>query len=663
MFIITIGLGVVFLPSVVLQHPIFQVSKEDLRPITQWRPKSNTVIFDRKGRKIGEQFHQYHIYTPYEQIPKDFIHSLIAIEDNTFWKHNGFDIQAIARVISQYFRGDSDLYGQGASTLTQQVVREFLLSREKNFTRKIREIVLAMALEKNLSKKKILEIYANQMFLGNGSYGVGAAAHRYFAKTVEELNLAEWSLIAGMFQSPSRYNPHRYPLKAKKRQLQVLKALERTEYITTEERIALSKAPLNYVEYQPLYGQVAPYFIDNVASEVKNILEKENLNDSGLKIYTSLDLDLQQIADQAMKENEPLFDEYKSRVYETFERQRNDENLIEASILVLDNKTGGIVSMVGGRDHQISQFNRAIDAIRSPGSAFKTAIYGLALKNGKSWNDTMYVAPITIGNYRPNNPTRDFLKESTLLKSFYMSSNSPAVSLGDELGIANVNRFASSLGVESHLKNEAGTLLGSSEVSMLDLARMYLTIANKGVKVDPVSVLRIEDSHGKVIYTSPEVSSRSTRVLDPQTSGLLIKGLSQVIERGTGYKARHLNGLAAGKTGTSNKSDDNWFCGFTNDLTIIAWVGNDQHNRIGGANASKIAVPLWASFAEKSIKHLKSSRLPISGGLISARVNPDFGNLDPYGVRMYFRPHQVPKKKTSDLAIINQGKKIRAEMF
>ena len=645
--------------NLALKNKIFYAKPQDIKKITNWKPRNNTQIYDRNGVLISEQFNDYHIYTPFKSIPPKIVDAIVAIEDRKFWQHPGIDIFAILRASkSLVLTGD---ISQGASTITQQVVKNLVLTNEKTITRKLREIVLSLYLETVLSKEQIMEIYCNQMFLGFGSYGVAAAAKRYFDKELSNLTNAEAALIAGLFQLPGKYNPLKYPKAAKKRQVEVIAAMQSAGYLNEQSAKEIKKQNLVYTNYTSQTKIAAPYFVDHAVLAANQILDELDLNikDSGLKIYTTLDMELQKLAENTIKNSDKTFSLMERHLIPEKPIKENAHK-IEASLLALERKSGKIVAMVGGRNYEKSQFNRSTHAMRAPGSLFKPVTYSLGLKNGKDWNDLYYISPITVGNYRPRTEDAKLFTETTLLSAFYKSVNSPAVTLGSELGMNRVISHAKKLGLETPIKDEAASLLGSSETTMIDIARVYSTFANKGNRIEPYSITKIEDSEGKVIFES---QSTKKQVLDPITAELIQEGMKQVITRGTGYKISHLSQMAAGKTGTSNRSKDNWFAGFTEDLVVVTWLGNDDQNPFSGViSAANTAAPIWGDFVSDSIKKLNTPRLKRPRNLVGARVNRHYGNLSSNGITMYFHPNRVPKKEKSDLEKLNLGQDLRISL-
>lgn len=636
---------------------VFDMTGDQLDIIVKTRPQDNTLVYDRDGKKIGEFFNSYQVYVPYKKLPKHLVEAILAIEDRNFFQHKGFDPKGIARAALSRLKGSSS--NQGASTLTQQVVRHFLLPNERTPQRKVQEIAMAIHLERRLKKERILEIYANSLFLGNGSYGVGAAAFRYFGKSVAELEPQESALIAGLFQSPSRYNPSRTPKRAKKRQNQVLKAMYQSGYISFAKAKELMKVPLVYKEYQPLNTQMAPYFVDYVKEQAEKLLagKKGTVDSQGLRIYTTIDVELQRLAEEAIAESGKLLDEAEKRTAPL--RTKSGKIIpanLEASILSTDPKTGEILAMVGGRDYAKTKFNRTYQALRSPGSSFKPVVFSLALQQKWKWSDVIFVSPVTINNYRPHTPDEDFLTETTLLRAFYRSMNTPTVELGEKLGLRPVLEQAKKLGIRSPLKEEFGSMLGSSDLTMMDLARVYGAFANSGSLVELSPITKITDRKGKILWKLETPAERATQVVTPQIAFLMTQAMRAVLQMGTGYTSAHLAGSAVGKSGTSNESTDNWFCGYAPNLTGIVWVGTDEHVPIhGDVTGGKLALPIWDRFMSKAFKHRRPEPVRAPPGVVTTVVHPKFGNRSPNGVRMYFLRGNEPAEGGSALEALSQS--------
>jgi penicillin-binding protein 1A len=613
----------------------------DLITITNHHPADNSIVYDRHGQKLGEIFSKHYVYVPYTEIPPFLVDAVLSTEDRSFWEHSGIDVKAMFRALLSRFRQDELI--QGGSTITQQVVRHFLLTKERTITRKLKEITLARQLETKISKERILEIYLNSMFLGNGSYGVGAAAVRYFNKELHELDRSELAVLAGLFQSPSKLNPMRYPKRAKQRQLRVLRSMAQNHKLTQSEARKLGDKKLNYVEFSRTRFGSAPHFVDYIEELAENLLHK-NIKNQGLRIYTTLDSGMQRLAENALNKSIPNLVKMEERT----------GNKIEAAFLATDSQTGEILAMIGGRDYGVSQFNRAVQAKRQPGSAFKPAVYSLALSLGARWSDLNYVSKVAIKDYRPENAANYYLTETTLLHAFFGSLNTPAVELGEKIGIRHVLSHAAKLGIKTPLKEEAGTILGSSEVSLLDLNAMYATFVNQGVSVEPIAIRKVTDREGNIIYEAPTTTSRSTVALSPQVAYLTLEGLRSVLQYGTGRRYSNLSEYAVGKTGTSDNARDNWFAGSTARVTATAWVGNDESNGLFNTSGAQAAMPIWADFiASLPVEMRPPFAMPEN--IVSAKVSDQFGYLDENGIPMYFIKGTEPKRKMSNLKTVSKS--------
>lgn len=632
---------------------VFSVDDKQLQKILEYKPSDNSIVYDRQGEKIGEYFSSYYVYVPYEKLPKRLIEAIIAIEDRQFFHHSGIDVRGIMRAFVTRLLGGGN---QGGSTITQQVVRHFLLTQERTFERKAKEAALALRLDSLLSKERILELYVNAMFLGNGAYGVGAAAIRYFGRPINELQEHELALIAGLFQSPSRYNPVKYADRAKNRQLQVIRAMNRAKYITRQQEHEWRKRPLRYQLYNPTNLQIAPHFVDYVQEMAQKLVAHVDLKNSGLRIHTSLDAGMQRLLLEAVAESKDVLSKAERLVYKN-NAPKNPEQ-VEAAMLVTNPKTGEILAMMGGRDYKKSQFNRTVSAKRQPGSLFKPVVYSLALQRGWKWSDQLYVTPVAIDNYRPKNFSDNFLTETTLLRSFYQSINTTTVEVGQKLGVQSVMEQAKKLGVRTPLKKEVGTLLGSSEVTMFDLASLFGVFANNGKRVAPFAITRIETRGGEVLYQAKKIESREAPVMSPQIAYLMIQGMKAVFRHGTAAQFPEMAQFAAGKTGTTNDSRDNWFAGCAPELCAVTWVGADQPESFHtGATGTSLALPVWAKFMKKWAGKKPPSDFVAPEGIVEVKISSRYGNRDlKEGISAYFIQGQEPVREMSTLkAVSNVG--------
>ncbi|MES2745983.1 MAG: PBP1A family penicillin-binding protein [Bdellovibrionota bacterium] len=628
---------------------IFEVDEKKLDVIINYEHSDNSLVFDKNGKQIGEFFSDYHVYYPIQKIPKPMIDAVLSIEDRKFFEHGGIDYKGIARAAIAYLT--SGQARQGASTITQQVVRNFLLTPERKISRKIKEALFAIQLERKLSKDKILEIYLNALFLGQGSYGVGAAAQRHFGKTLEELQPHEIALIAGLFQSPTRFNPHKNPKAAKKRQLIVLKAMQANKLLTAEDLEKWSSAPLVYQAPASMNQSFAPFFIDAIQEQTDKMLSGK-FKGKGLRITTTLDLALQEEVNSAIQKSTDI---YSSAAQNLVGVKKPSESMIEAASLVMNHRTGEILAMIGGRDFQKSQFNRALKAKRAPGSCFKPVVFSHALMNGVNWSDVTYIAPVVIQNYRPQNFQYEFMTEATYFNAFYRSINTPVVELGARLGIKKVLETAYKMGVTTELKAQAGTMLGGADMTMLDLARIYGALGNEGLKTDPYMIEKITTREGEVVFEHKKAAS--VRVLPPQVAYMMTAGMQAVFRYGTAARFPEFASYAAGKTGTTNDAKDNWFCGFTHDITALVWVGTDENFAFSShVTGGSHALPIWAKIMNRIKDRYPQKAFAMPEGIVSRRIHPLFGYDDPhYGIEMPLLEGRGPTRTESTLSVIRDA--------
>jgi len=637
----------------------FGISDQEIIETFNTPPLGNSIVFDNKGKEIGEYFEKYSHHISYKDLPKSLVKAIIAIEDKRFFSHPGIDVIAMARAgIDIATRGR---YTQGASTITQQLGRNLFLNREKTLIRKVKEIILAVRIEQLFSKEKILELYVNRLFLGFGSYGIEAASQRLFSKSINEIGVHQHALLAGLFQSPTKYNPYRYPRRAKSRQKSVLSAMAREGFISSRDAKTLIQRDLKYISYQPLNYKVAPHFIDYIRLQANKHINT-TLKGNGLKIYTTLDLKLQDIANKTFESMSSHFTHADQMTKSANAQISNvSKTNAEAALLTTDPRTGAILAMIGGRDYQQSQFNRAIHSKRSPGSGFKPIVYSLALLQGRKWSDLILVSPVSINGYKPKNYRRNNRHEITMLKAFYQSINTATVEIGSRLGIENVINHAKKIGIKSQLKNEPGILLGSSDVTMIDIISSYSVFANGGKKVFPFAITRIEDSTGKILYQHPTIRKQNLiQVIPEEIAFLTTQGMKAVLSRGTGASAAHLSTIAAGKTGTSNLSRDNWFTGYTSNLITSVWVGNDAHLPMGpSASGGKLALPIWDKFMTEAIKYTPPKTIKKPHRITSATIHVNYGYKSANGAKMYFLRNQTPEKISSDYQQIEEAGNFR----
>ena len=523
-----------------------------------------TQVYSSDGHliKTFQTFH-YEEATIHE-IPKYMKDAIISTEDKNFYSHDGYDIFGIARSVVVNIMNKKA--SQGASTITQQLARILFLSNEKTFIRKIKEIQIAARIEKSIPKDKILEMYLNNVYLGSGAYGVGAAASTYFNKELSQLTLAECALIAGLPQAPSVYSPYKNIKLAEKRRNKVLKRMYVMKTITKKqyeaalkEKIVLNKKPtLSKVN-------IAPYFIDYVLRELEALgYDETEISQGGYKITTTLDYNSQVAANEAIEKNLANFGKKQAKN--------------QAALFSYSPTTGAIYAYCGGKDYTESQYDRVTQAIRPPGSAFKPIVYAAAVHKGWMPTDAVEDSPVTVGEWEPRNYGEKYKGIMPMYKALAISSNVIAVKMIQDVGIQMVIDMAKALGLTTPLTYDYTISLGSNGVKLYDMVIVYGNFANGGYRVQPYAIEKIETKRGKVIYQAPR--TKITKVLDKDTAGIMTAMLRKVITIGTGRGA-NIGKPMGGKTGTTNENRDAWFIGYTPDIVTGVFMGNDDNTSIG----------------------------------------------------------------------------------
>lgn len=636
-----ISILILVLPLAYISYVVNQMDFSKVKKIASFRSNSNTLIFDRYGNVISELYEKDRKSLSFEQVPQQMIKAIVAVEDRRFWSHFGVDLFSVVRAVWDLIKNRDISLAQGGSTITQQVVRHFLLSKERSFKRKIKEMAFAIKLESISTKRHILELYLNEMYLGSRSWGVSSAARRYFSKELSNCNLHEFALIAGLFKAPTRLNPFINIDGARKRQIHVLITMVRSKAISLNEARLAANLPLIYKKGH-IRRNKYPYFSDYIQAETKKILGTESLRNSSLQIFTSLDPNLQILADKALSSNDKMLKNvsYKSSLINNVSTK---ELGLEAAILVAKSSSGEILAMKGGLDYDKSQFNRAVSAKRQVGSLFKPFVYSLALSRGYKWSDTLVTKPLLIGkSYRPRGNNNEIFKETTLLRALYKSLNLPTIQLALDLGLSDIINHAVSLGAESNLRKELGLVLGSSEMSLKELISMYAVFANGGISNKLYGIVRIKNYKGDIIYE--KTPSSGQRVMDRTNSYLVTKGLASVLRRGTGVRASDLAYKAAGKSGTSNTAKDNWFVGYSPSYITGVWVGSDSALPLSDeASGSSMALPIWKNLMKKILLTYEKKQFNRPAGVASFNVDPNLGHRDSKGIKMWLKDNEKPK--------------------
>ena len=560
----------------------------DIRSADDYRPQVATLILDRANRPIDAIAKEFRVVVPYASLPPLLPRAFVAAEDSRFWEHDGLDAWSIARAVVNNLR--SGRRSQGGSTITQQVTRALLLSREKSYLRKLAEAVLSFRLERLLSKEEILFIYLNEIYLGEGAYGVEAAARTYFGKKASQLTLGEIALLAGLPQSPTNYSPIKQPEAARARQRYVLNRMAEDGIVTAEA------ARQAYEQGMPLAGHwrksLNGYFALYVRQQLLTVYKEADLYEKGLSVATTVDSRLQEEAAKAVQAGAAKVGE-----------RHPGEPAPQGALVALDTDSGRIRAMIGGVDFTENQYNRAVQANRQPGSAFKPLLYATALERGVSPAAVFQDAPITLpgGNgkvWQPRNFKNEYHGTLALGEALVHSSNVVAVRLMQQVGSRNVIDLARKLGITAPLEGDLPLALGASPVSLLELTAAYTAFANQGIYHAPVGITRIGDREGGF---KPWSQASGRQVLTPATAAWIHAAMIQVVQRGTGRNAAGLRG-ASGKTGTTDNQVDAWFVGSAPDLTTGVWIGHDRDMPLGaGETGGQAAAPVWKAFMLQAV--------------------------------------------------------------
>jgi len=545
--------------------------------IRRFNAQASVQIRARDGTLLFNGGHGPTRQVPYRQIPKALVQAIVATEDRRFYEHRGIDLLGIGRALVR--NTEAGELREGGSTITQQLARTLFLTQERTLWRKLKEIVIAARLEQDFSKEEILGLYLNQVYFGSGAYGVTDAARLYFNKPVEKLTLVESALLAGLPQAPSRYSPLVNRDLARRRRDAVLKNLVEVGQLSAADYEKARRKPVALDPRPDRTATRASYFTAYVQSLLPELLGGNP--GEGLTVETTLDPAMQASAQRSLR---TALADYRGR------------RISQGAIIALDPVSGEIRAMVGGDDFQKSQFNRAVQAQRQPGSTFKVFVYAAALESGVRPDDVYVDAPTNVGTYEVKNYDRQFRGAMTLTEALKESRNTIAVQLYQKVGEARVLDMAQRLGIKSPLRRGAATALGASVVNLLELTSAYATLANQGGHVEPLAIRRIFDRSGREIYRA---TPQKHQVVSPELAATLTAMLRQVIEAGTGRRAA-LDRPAAGKTGTTEEHRDLLFVGYTPQLATGVWLGNDDNSPTRGT--SSLAAALWGRFMVGALK-------------------------------------------------------------
>lgn len=647
-----IGLFVLFLGWLAWLY-IFELPS--FAQLREFKPQLVTRLYDRTGEPFHEYYIQRRILVPYSKIPPPLLDALISTEDRNFFSHWGFDLRGFSRALAvNVMKGSMQ---QGGSTVTQQLARMLFLNRAHTLERKIKEVLTAIKIERAYSKTEILEIYLNQYYFGNGAYGIQAASQGYFGKDATDINIEEAALLAGLLQAPSRLNPARHPDRAFRRRNIVLAMMVDAGNLDPALSDSLKRLPLRI---QPATDDVGDglYFSEMVRQYLYQEYGEDALYSSGLQVYTTLDLKAQRIA-------EKVIDESMTHLQSWFEANHDitDSNVtyldsvtidsvdgeairdtvrlykqLQIAFVAIDNATGDILALVGGRDFKTSKFNRATQAMRQAGSAFKPIIYTAAMDNGFKPTDIFYDSPIvlTLGGkeWRPHNWDNKFNGPMTLRKGLADSRNLIAIKLmgADRTDHAITPEqaifYARSMGITTPLAPYPSLAIGAGDVIPLELTAAYTVYPNGGILVKPRYLTKITDRHGSVLEQTAPVREE---VLSAQTAYIMTSMLQSVVDEGSGGSARWKYGFrwpAGGKTGTTDAAVDTWFVGFTPYITCGVWIGFDDKTSTGDKRSgSTNALPVWARFMKQYHEGLPYRDFEPPPGIVFTSVCLESGEL------------------------------------
>ncbi|MEW5950769.1 MAG: PBP1A family penicillin-binding protein [Elusimicrobiota bacterium] len=649
-FVFIILLAGIIFSSLYIKKVISDIPSID--KLDEYVPSLTTHIYDINGEVIADYSVEKRAMLTLDRIPVELQNALIAMEDRDFFNHWGISPKGILRALLRDLMHTK--VAQGGSTITQQLSKLIFLKPERTIARKIKEIALSLQIERNFSKQEILQMYFNQIYLGSGVYGVQSASRIYFGKDVSALTLGECALLIGIIPSPERFSPFNNPQAAEKRKRLVLKSMFDEKYITKEEMEKALSEPLPTSRSNLALG-IAPYFSEYIRQQLEPKYGVDMFWKGGLKVYTTLDLNMQKSAEEIMEKYLARYDEENKQ---NISSESISSTTLQGAFAAMEVKTGAIKVMIGGRDFKKSQFNRATQARRQAGSTFKPFVWMASLMNGYTPATLIYDNPMAFyfdskdwrlfedatdqymiskavepfaGNpdfkiWVPNNFDGKFLGTITLRKALEKSRNLASIYLVTKIGATTVAETAYRAGIKSKLEAVPSIGLGTSLVTPMEMLGAFSTFANSGVHVEPFAVIRVEDSNGKILE---QYAPKENDVFSPQYSYLLINMMKGVVQRGTGKAASRLKRPIAGKTGTSQDSKDTWFIGMTPDISAVAWMGYDDFLTIpmkdwtGGGTV----VPWWTDIMEQILKNEPVRDFTVPEGIVFVNTDQESGKI------------------------------------
>ncbi len=729
--ILLISIAIVLLTGVLIVGVLWSYSNDipDYKFLKNYKPPVSSKVYSGEGELVADFSKEKRVFVPYSSIPKNVINAFLSAEDKNFFSHPGVDAKGVLRaVVNNISNIISSERLEGASTITQQVAKNFLLTNEVSINRKIKEAILAFRIERALSKERILELYLNQIYLGSGAYGIAAASLEYFDKSIRDINYSEAALLAALPKAPSRYNPYRDIEVAKFRRNLVLKNLLDNNYITSEWYEKLKNKEIILSKNKKIYLEDAQYFIEDVRKNVIKNFTYDKVYKQGFNINTPINLEFQKIATNSLRNGLISYDQRKgwrgpltSKIYKSnwnkdlkkfnleksidwslaivkkinkFSAEIETEDKIQGvieykdiswtkkefknlfqlgdiiyvkkisdnkfslqqlpkingGIVVMDPYTGRILALSGGFSFKKSEFNRATQANRQPGSAFKPFVYALALENNYTPTSLVLDAPIVLDQgddlkmWKPENYGKKFYGPSTLRTGLEKSRNLMTVRIAKNLGVERIVNFSKDLKIYENPEELLSISLGSAETTLINLTSAYSAFVNGGKLVEPILIDRIQDSEGNTIYNNnlrqcidcdqisylsndyPKIQNNYKQIFSPETAYQMTSILEGAVQRGTGKKLRDLNLNIAGKTGTTNKNTDTWFIGFTSNLLVGVYVGSDDPSPLGKyETGSKTALPIFKDFIKQVVKKSDARPFKAAEDTIMMVVDPKTG--------------------------------------
>ena len=615
---------------------------EELQAYT---PRQTSKLYAADGRFIAELGLERRTLVRITDIPPVLKDAFLVIEDRRFYEHSGVDLYSLPRAMWNVIKTRS--FSQGFSTITMQlagnIFPERINRRERSgfgaLERKLKEIKVARAIEEKYPKDQILELYLNQIYLGNGAHGVETAAQRYFGKAAKDVNLAEAALLAGLPKAPERFNPRKAPERAVQRRNTVIEVMRRNEAVSDADASLAKAYPLRLAT-RTESGDIAPYFVE----WIRQLLDQQfgnQLYEQGLKVYTTLDLDYQVAAEQALEQQlraieSGRYGPYRHVSYEQYmarsvadggERNAANSPYLQGAFVAMDPRTGAVRALIGGRAFDDSKFNRATQATRQPGSTFKPIVYAAAVQNGRPptyiLDDSPLTMPMAVGDtWSPQNYDGQFEGQLPLRRALYESRNVPAVRMGMELGEQTVVDMARKLGISTAIPAYPSIHIGAASVYPIEMIAAYSVFSTLGMQARAMGIVKVENANGETIWTPEPLR---VPAMSPEESWLMVDMLKDVVRRGTaaGSVGSQFHHAAGGKTGTTNDGTDVWYIGFTTDLVAGVWIGLDKPEKIkANAQGGQLAAPAWTAFANEVYRRKPPPPdWPRPAGIISTSID------------------------------------------